>query len=94
MSQQVAIPPSRTLARATRDGIMVPRVIADAGDAAARRFLEFFAATIRRCLGILSFAYLGFFWMVLSRLWFHSVAQASLEEGSSGLDIRANKEAT
>jgi hypothetical protein len=48
MSQQVAIPPSRTLARATRDGIMVPRVIADAGDAAARRFLEFFAATIRR----------------------------------------------
>jgi len=27
--------------------IVVPRVIADAGDAAARRFLEFFAATIR-----------------------------------------------
>ena len=26
---------------------MVPRVIADAGDQAARRFLEFFAATIR-----------------------------------------------
>ena len=26
---------------------MVPRVIADAGDKAARRFLEFFAATIR-----------------------------------------------
>ena len=29
------------------DGIVVPRVIADAGDQAARRFLEFFAATIR-----------------------------------------------
>jgi hypothetical protein len=27
---------------------LVPRVIADAGDKAARRFLEFFAATIRR----------------------------------------------
>jgi transposase len=47
MSQQIAIPPSRTLAIATRDGIVVPRVIADAGDQAARRFLEFFAATIR-----------------------------------------------
>ena len=43
--QQVTIPPSRTLAVATRDGIVVPRVIADAGDQAARRFLEFFAAT-------------------------------------------------
>ena len=41
------IPPDRTLAVAARDGIVVPRVIADAGDAAARRFLEFFAATIR-----------------------------------------------
>jgi len=41
------IPPSRTLAVATRDGILVPRVIAAAGDKAARRFLEFFAATIR-----------------------------------------------
>ncbi len=38
---------SRTLAVATRDGIVVPRVIADAGDQASRRFLEFFAATIR-----------------------------------------------
>jgi site-specific recombinase XerD len=47
MSQQIAIPPSRTLAVATRDGIVVPRVIADAGDQAVRRFLEFFAATIR-----------------------------------------------
>jgi hypothetical protein len=47
MSQQVAVPPSRTPAVATRDGIVVPRVIAGAGDQAARRFLEFFAATIR-----------------------------------------------
>ncbi len=30
-----------------RDGVVVPRVIADAGEHAARRFLEFFAATIR-----------------------------------------------
>jgi site-specific recombinase XerD len=28
-------------------GVVVPRVVADAGDQAARRFLEFFAATIR-----------------------------------------------
>jgi integrase/recombinase XerD len=47
MSQQITIPPFRTLAVATRDGIVVPRVIAAAGDQAARRFLEFFAATIR-----------------------------------------------
>jgi site-specific recombinase XerD len=32
---------------AGRAGMLVPRVIADAGDQAARRFLEFFAATIR-----------------------------------------------
>ena len=31
MSQRVAIPPSRTLTVATRDGFVVPRVIADAG---------------------------------------------------------------
>src|SRR5580700_10327041 len=47
MKQEVQIPPSKTLAVATRDGILVPRIIADAGDPAARRFLEFFAATIR-----------------------------------------------
>jgi len=47
MRQELQIPPSKTLAVATRDGILVPRVIADAGDKAARRFLEFFAATIR-----------------------------------------------
>ncbi len=32
---------------AGRGGMLVPRVIAAAGDQAARRFLEFFAATIR-----------------------------------------------
>jgi integrase/recombinase XerD len=47
MKQEIQIPPSKTLAVATRDGILVPRVIASAGDKAARRFLEFFAATIR-----------------------------------------------
>ena len=41
------MPPSGTLAIAARDAIVVPRVIADAGDRATRRFLEFFAATIR-----------------------------------------------
>src|SRR5208337_213450 len=30
-----------------RHGLVVPRVIADAGERATRRFLEFFAATIR-----------------------------------------------
>ena len=47
MSQAVARVPSQNLSVATRGGIVVPRVIADAGDQAARRFLEFFAATIR-----------------------------------------------
>jgi site-specific recombinase XerD len=47
MSQDVSTPPSQNLAIVTRDAIVVPRVIADAGDQAARRFLEFFAATIR-----------------------------------------------
>jgi hypothetical protein len=47
MSRAVVIIESRSLVVATRDGLLVPRVIADAGDQAARRFLEFFAATIR-----------------------------------------------
>jgi site-specific recombinase XerD len=47
MSQAVVIVESRTLVVAAGDGVVVPRVIADAGDQAARRFLEFFAATIR-----------------------------------------------
>jgi site-specific recombinase XerC len=37
--------PRRTVAG--HAGVVVPRVIAEAGDQAARRFLEFFAATIR-----------------------------------------------
>src|ERR1700677_2638708 len=47
MSQEIVIAPPQTLTVATGDGMVVPRVIADAGDKAARRFLEFFAATIR-----------------------------------------------
>jgi site-specific recombinase XerD len=47
MSQAVVVIESKTLAVASRDGVVVPRVIAAAGDRAARRFLEFFAATIR-----------------------------------------------
>jgi site-specific recombinase XerD len=47
MSQGIVIAPLQTLTVATGDGMVVPRVIADAGDKAARRFLEFFAATIR-----------------------------------------------
>jgi hypothetical protein len=47
MSREIVISPARTRAVAARSGIVVPRAIAGAGDAAARRFLEFFAATIR-----------------------------------------------
>ena len=47
MSQAVADMESKTVVVAARDGVVVPRVIADAGEQAARRFLEFFAATIR-----------------------------------------------
>jgi site-specific recombinase XerD len=47
MNREVKIPASQALAVATRDGILVPRVIAAAGDKVARRFLEFFAAIIR-----------------------------------------------
>jgi hypothetical protein len=47
MNREVVISESKALAVATRDGISVPRLIAAAGDQAARRFLEFFAATIR-----------------------------------------------
>ena len=47
MSREIILSPARIQSVATRSGILVPRVIAGAGDAAARRFLEFFAATIR-----------------------------------------------
>src|SRR5690242_17745765 len=46
MSQLLTIAPDRATAVTAR-GIVVPAVIADAGEHAARRFLEFFAATIR-----------------------------------------------
>jgi hypothetical protein len=46
MNQLVVKTRSRILASAA-SGIAVPAVIADAGEHAARRFLEFFAATIR-----------------------------------------------
>jgi hypothetical protein len=39
MKQEIQIPPSKALAVAARDGILVPRVIAAAGDKAARRFV-------------------------------------------------------
>ncbi len=47
MSRAVVIVESKTIAIASRDGMLLPRVISDAGDQAARRFLEFFAAAIR-----------------------------------------------
>jgi len=48
MSQEVVIVGSESaVVIAARGNLRVPRVIADAGDQAARRFLEFFAATIR-----------------------------------------------
>jgi hypothetical protein len=46
MKELVPKPASRTVAAAPGADI-VPAVIADAGDHAVRRFLEFFAATIR-----------------------------------------------
>ncbi len=48
MSQLPAIPDSPAINSGSLDASRpVPRVIAAAGDQAARRFLEFFAATIR-----------------------------------------------
>jgi hypothetical protein len=43
------VPPDKPLriSRAVAADIVVPAIVADAGDHAARRFLEFFAATIR-----------------------------------------------
>ena len=46
MNELVPIPAARTVAKA-RHAIIVPATIAASGDRAARRFLEFFAATIR-----------------------------------------------
>ena len=41
MNREVVISESKALAVTSCDGILVPRVIAAAGDQAARRFLEF-----------------------------------------------------
>src|SRR4051812_46288224 len=46
MSQDVMLPPPR-VSLAAYGEIVLPRVIAAAGDHAARRFIEFFTATIR-----------------------------------------------
>src|SRR4051795_12846886 len=46
MSQEVIAPPARA-SLAVHGEILLPRVIAEAGDHAARRFIEFFTATIR-----------------------------------------------
>src|SRR5215218_1167688 len=46
MSQEVIVPPPRASLAAYGE-IVLPRVIAEAGDHAARRFIEFFTATIR-----------------------------------------------
>src|SRR6516162_10694859 len=46
MNEMVPIPAGRTPVK-TRHGLAVPSIVASAGDHAARRFLEFFAATIR-----------------------------------------------
>ncbi len=45
--QLTVMPEAGDIAMAAESTFVVPRVIADAGDQAARRFLEFFAATIR-----------------------------------------------
>jgi hypothetical protein len=48
MSQDIILPSPKSNAISTLgDDLWVPRLIAEAGDHAARRFLEFFAATIR-----------------------------------------------
>src|SRR5271168_778946 len=46
MNDLVPIKPSRAVASVSRN-LVVPAAIADAGEHAARRFIEFFAATIR-----------------------------------------------
>jgi integrase/recombinase XerD len=46
MTAIVAKTPSQAVARTAGRRVVVPAIIADAGDHAARRFLEFFAATI------------------------------------------------
>jgi integrase/recombinase XerD len=47
MSRELAAAASPAIAQPKGSSLTVPAIIADAGDAAARRFLEFFTATIR-----------------------------------------------
>ncbi len=47
MSQEVIIADAKLAAAVSGVGMLVPRLIAAVGETAARRFLEFFAATIR-----------------------------------------------
>jgi integrase/recombinase XerD len=47
MSREIVISKGRGGVVASRSGLLVPGIVADAGDKAARRFLEFFGATIR-----------------------------------------------
>ena len=46
MGREIVISRGRGGVVATRAGLLVPGIVADAGDAAARRVLEFFGATI------------------------------------------------
>src|ERR1039457_4697278 len=47
--QLTVVPPAKAprISRTVAASVVVPAIVADAGDHAARRFLEFFAATIR-----------------------------------------------
>ena len=47
MPNQLASPSPTAIATGTSSGPILPAIIADAGDKAAKRFIEFFTATIR-----------------------------------------------
>src|SRR6266478_3410556 len=46
-TRQLTVPPLRVSSAAAAAAVVVPGIVADAGEHATRRFLEFFAATIR-----------------------------------------------
>jgi hypothetical protein len=46
-TRQLTVPPPRVSPVAASAVVVVPGIVADAGEHATRRFLEFFAATIR-----------------------------------------------
>jgi len=48
-TRQLTVVPAATTPKMS-DAIVVPAIVVDAGDQTARRFLEFFAATIRNYL--------------------------------------------